>query len=348
MADTTFTNGVTVTDADWFNDLNRLHYTIFSDPADLTAVKTSVLASPVAIGSGTPAAGTFTNLVATGNASVTGTLGVTGAATLPSITGVTTFANQPVLSSLTASRAVFTDGSKGLVSNAITGTGNVVMSASPTLTGTITAASATLSGNLTLSGLTSGRVPLVSTGGLVTSSGTYAYNDTGGATGRSLTVSGSGSGGVTIKAQATTAAAIGTLEAASTSGSAIVSSSSGAGAVLTLSDGASTWCATTIDGGDYLSFNQFGVSGAADKIAIHPDGHIQAVADQAIVGAGFNAPVLTAGNADDIGIYACVGAPTFSAGKGSLALRTDGSTTNDRMYVNTNGSTGWTAVITAT
>jgi hypothetical protein len=33
MADTTFTNGVTLTDADWFNDLNRLHYTIFGDPA---------------------------------------------------------------------------------------------------------------------------------------------------------------------------------------------------------------------------------------------------------------------------------------------------------------------------
>ena len=44
------------------------------------------------------------------------------------------------LSGLTASQAVFTDGSKNLVSNAITGSGNVVMSASPTLTGTVTAA----------------------------------------------------------------------------------------------------------------------------------------------------------------------------------------------------------------
>lgn len=37
------------------------------------------------------------------------------------------------LTSLTASQAVFTDASKGLVSNTITGTGNVVMSTSPTL-----------------------------------------------------------------------------------------------------------------------------------------------------------------------------------------------------------------------
>jgi hypothetical protein len=79
-----------------------------------------------------------------GNLAVTGTLAVTG---------VATFTAQPVLSSLTASQAVFTDASKGLVSNAITGTGSVVMSASPTLTGTITAAAATLSGALGVSGL---------------------------------------------------------------------------------------------------------------------------------------------------------------------------------------------------
>lgn len=37
MSDTIFTNNVTLTDADWFNDLNRLHYTIFVDPATSTA-----------------------------------------------------------------------------------------------------------------------------------------------------------------------------------------------------------------------------------------------------------------------------------------------------------------------
>ena len=42
------------------------------------------------------------------------------------------------------------------------------------------------------------------------------------------------------------------------------------------------------------------------------------------------------------------GAPTLSAPKGSLYLRSDGSTTNDRAYINTNGSTGWTAIITST
>ncbi len=37
MSDTTFTNNVTLTDADWFNDVNRLHYTIFGDPATARA-----------------------------------------------------------------------------------------------------------------------------------------------------------------------------------------------------------------------------------------------------------------------------------------------------------------------
>lgn len=68
------------------------------------------------------------------------------------LTGKLTAAN--ILDSgLSASQAVFSDSSKNLVSNAITGSGSVVMSASPTLTGTIIAASATLSGTLTSSGL---------------------------------------------------------------------------------------------------------------------------------------------------------------------------------------------------
>lgn len=40
------------------------------------------------------------------------------------------------------------------------------------------------------------------------------------------------------------------------------------------------------------------------------------------------------------------GAPTIVAPKGSLYLRTDGSSTSTRLYVNTDGSTTWTAVTT--
>jgi len=47
-------------------------------------------------------------------------------------------------------------------------------------------------------------------------------------------------------------------------------------------------------------------------------------------------------------VFAGSGAPTFSAKKGSLYLRTDGSSTSTRAYINTNGSTGWTNLVTAT
>ena len=48
----------------------------------------------------------------------------------------------------------------------------------------------------------------------------------------------------------------------------------------------------------------------------------------------------------NLGVFFGSGVPTLSAAKGSLYLRTDGTTTNDRMYVNTNSSTTWTAVTT--
>ena len=110
------------------------------------------------VGTTTAAAGAFTTL------SASSTLAVTGVATLTA---------QPILSSLTASRAVFTDASKGLVSNAITGTGNVVMSTSPTLvTPTLGVATATslqgIIGNVTPA---AGAFTTVDASGAVTLSG---------------------------------------------------------------------------------------------------------------------------------------------------------------------------------
>ena len=49
----------------------------------------------------------------------------------------------------------------------------------------------------------------------------------------------------------------------------------------------------------------------------------------------------------NLGVFFGSGAPTLSAAQGSLYLRTDGSSTSTRMYVNTNGATTWTAVTTA-
>lgn len=46
------------------------------------------------------------------------------------------------------------------------------------------------------------------------------------------------------------------------------------------------------------------------------------------------------------GIYFGAGTPTISAAVGSIYLSSSGSAVNNRMYINTNGTTGWTAVST--
>jgi hypothetical protein len=49
----------------------------------------------------------------------------------------------------------------------------------------------------------------------------------------------------------------------------------------------------------------------------------------------------------NFGIYFGSGAPTLSAAQGSLYIRSDGSATNNRAYINTDGGTTWTALTTA-
>lgn len=102
---------------------------------------------------------------------------------LANITGVATFTAQPILSSLTASRAVFSDASKGLVSNAITGTGDVVMSNSPTLvtpalgtpaSGTVTNLTGTASINI--NGTVGATTPATASVTTLTTSSTVTHN----------------------------------------------------------------------------------------------------------------------------------------------------------------------------
>lgn len=61
--------------------------------------------------------------------------------------------------------------------------------------------------------------------------------------------------------------------------------------------------------------------------------------------AGGAAAVLMTSTAN-LGIFVGSGAPTVTAAQGSLYLRTDGTTTNDRVYVR--GSAAWIAITTAT
>jgi len=92
--------------------------------------------------------------------------GGTASFTNVTVTGTTT------LSGLTASTALALDASKNVVSVTNTGTGNNVLSASPTLTGTVGGAS------LTLSSLTSGRVTYAGASGLLQDSANLLYSGT--------------------------------------------------------------------------------------------------------------------------------------------------------------------------
>ena len=49
----------------------------------------------------------------------------------------------------------------------------------------------------------------------------------------------------------------------------------------------------------------------------------------------------------NFGVFFGSGAPGLAAAKGSLYLRSDGSGVADRAYINTDGSTAWTAIATA-
>jgi len=101
--------------------------------------------------------------------------------------------------------------------------------------------------------------------------------------------------------------------------------------------------ATTTFSGPVVSTNGFvgDVSGAT----VSATGNITADSGTAPVAGGMAAFLMssTAG----LGIYVGSGVPSISAAQGSIYLRTDGSSTSTRLYVNTNGTTGWTNVTTA-
>lgn len=98
----------------------------------------------------------------------------------------------------------------------------------------------------------------------------------------------------------------------------------------------------TLAGGHYLKC--WDVTGGVAVASIEEDGELNIVGGRAT----------TAGGADAINIGASAvmkitwgsGVPTLVAPQGSLYLRTDGSSTTTRAYINTDGAATWTAVST--
>jgi len=76
-------------------------------------------------------------------------------------------------------------------------------------------------------------------------------------------------------------------------------------------------------------------------------GGVTAFSGTAIPAGGTAGSGLTVSSTSNFGVFFGSGAPSLAAAKGSLYLRSDGSGTADRCYVNTDGSTTWTNLVTA-
>lgn len=88
---------------------------------------------------------------------------------------------------------------------------------------------------------------------------------------------------------------------------------------------------------------------AATGVSLSVTGAVTSRSGTAVAAAASVTPAFLTSSTALLGLYFGTGSPNtaLTAAKGSLYMRTDGSTTNDRAYVNTDGSTAWTAVTTA-
>ena len=114
-----------------------------------------------------------------------------------------------------------------------------------------------------------------------------------------------------------------------------------------INTGAQVVATGNITGGNINTGAQVVATGNITGGNLRTAGQLLAASATSIAAGGSQSLGLEFSTTADFGIFFGSGAPTISAAKGSLYLRSDGSTTNDRMYVNTDGGTTWTAVITA-
>lgn len=106
----------------------------------------------------------------------------------------------------------------------------------------------------------------------------------------------------------------------------------------TASNAASALMDLQVGGVSQFSVTKAGVFRVTDAVT--------AFVGTAIPAGGTTGAGLKVSSTANFGVFFGSGAPTLSAAKGSLYMRSDGSGVNDRMYVNTDGSTSWTAVVT--
>lgn len=120
---------------------------------------------------------------------------------------------------------------------------------------------------------------------------------------------------------------------------------------LRLGYDASNYLSTTISS---VGSATLAVTGTNPSIVLTPAGTgivsspatFRAHSGTAIPAGGTAGAGVTFSSATNFGTFFGSGAPTLSAAKGSLYLRSDGSGTTDRAYINTDGGTTWTALTT--
>lgn len=92
----------------------------------------------------------------------------------------------------------------------------------------------------------------------------------------------------------------------------------------------------------HTNYRQFGNIGLMDA-TLHS---MQILKGTAIPAGGTAGSGYLVSSTTNFGVFFGSSAPTLSAAKGSLYLRSDGTGVNDRAYINTNGTTTWTAIVT--
>lgn len=183
----------------------------------------------------------------------------------------------------------------------------------------------------------------VSITGATTLSGAIAVTSS---SASALAVGANGSTNPVLKIDASTASVatgISVTGAAAASGVAVAAISSGTNENLKIdAKGSGT---ITLGG---TSTGNIVLGRAATGVSVSVTGVVTAFSGTAVPAGGTAGTGFTFTSTSNLGVFVGSGAPTLSAAQGSIYLRTDGSSTSTRMYVNTNGTTGWTAVTTAT
>jgi hypothetical protein len=237
-----------------------------------------------------------------------------------------------------ANTAVSTNAGSGalIVAGGVGVSGNLYVTGD--IVGNIVVTGSTFTGNVTGGNLL--------TGGLVSATG----NVTGGnlRTGGLVSATGNITGGNLLSATLSLSGNV--LSAINTTANITTTANISVGNVLI--NGITTGTGN-VNGGNLRTTGQMSAAGNVTGGNILSSAVVSAVGNATILsatavpaggttGAGYKMSSTT-----NLGIFFGSGAPSLSAAQGSLYLRTDGSTTITRMYINTNGSTGWTNVVTS-